>query len=43
METALTLMAAFCIAIGLSALAAAESWPDPIPDRPACSVVGIKA
>lgn len=28
MSAALTVMAAFCIAIGLSALAAAESWPE---------------
>ena len=28
MPVALACLAAFCIAIGLSALAAAESWPD---------------
>lgn len=41
MQTALAFMAAFCIAIGVSAMAAAESWrdaspsntePPPIPD-----------
>jgi hypothetical protein len=28
MPTALACLAAFCIVIGVSALAAAESWPD---------------
>lgn len=37
METALALMAAFCIAIGLSALASAESWPDPITESEPCT------
>lgn len=29
MPTALACLAAFCIVIGVSALAAAESWPEP--------------
>ena len=28
MHTALACLAAFCLAIGISALAAAESWPE---------------
>lgn len=38
MSAALAVMAAFCIAIGISALAAAESWPEPTaPESTPCT------